>query len=314
MRPEFYADLYRRFASFCRDYSGNELIRVGCGPSGHDRNWSRVVMQRAGDAMQGYSLHYYTQPAPWDSKLRGTRFDEEQWIVILKECLKMREAIEIAAPEMDVVDPDQRVRLIVDEWGTWYRTEPDYPGSSLYQQNTLRDALVAGLTLHIFQELNDRVHMANIPQLVNVLQSMILTSGEKMLLTPSYHVFAMYKVHQDAKRLPVELTSPEYAYGEKSMPALSISASRNETGVVHVSIVNADPHNSTQLKCELPGVKATKVTGRILTSAQLDAHNTFEAPDRVKPLEFDQASVENEMLEVNVPPKAILVLTLNGHP
>ena len=214
MTPEYYADLYKRFATFARDFSGNRLTRIGCGPGGIDSHWSEVVMQRVGRRMQGYSLHYYTLSASWNDKLPATGFDEAKWFGILKDCLRMEEAITTATTEMDKVDRQKRIKLFVDEWGSWYRTEPGHQGYGLYQQNTLRDALLAGLTFHIFHEHNDRVQMANIAQTVNVLQAMILTRDKQMLLTPTYHVFEMYKVHQDATHLPVELTTPEYAFGE----------------------------------------------------------------------------------------------------
>ena len=268
-------------------------------------------MQRAGRQMQGYSLHYYTLSAPWHDKLPATRFDEEKWFGILKSSLRMDEAIQIASEEMDRVDSNKRIGLFVDEWGTWYRTEPGHPGYGLYQQNTLRDALAAGLTFHIFHEHNGRVHMANIAQTVNVLQAMVLTKGKQMLLTPTYHVFDMYKVHQDAVRLPVELSTPQYTYGEQSMPALSVSASRDETGNVHVSIVNAHAREASVLTCELRGVEVTKVAGRILTADQLDAHNTFDEPDRLQPAPFNKADIMAGKLKVEVPPRAVVVLQLS---
>lgn len=314
MRPEYYADLYRRYATFCRDYSGNKLVRIGCGPGQFDGNndWTRVVFERAGRRMQGYSLHMYTLSAPWNDKLPATGFEEEKWFAILNDCRTMDRALRVTEEVMDRVDPGKRVGLYVDEWGTWYRNEPGTPGYGLYQQNSLRDALVAGLTFHVFHEHNQRVHMANIAQIVNVLQAMILTKGEKMLLTPTYHVFEMYKVHQDATHLPVELESPAYKFGDKSMPALSVSASRSESGTVHVSIVNADADNAVDLNCELPGIEASNVSGRILTSEALDAHNTFENAEKVKPAPFDGVKLDGSKLAVAVPPRSVVVLELES--
>lgn len=312
MRPEYYADLYRRFATYCRDFSGNKLVRIGCGPSGFDKNWNRVVMQRVGRRMQGYSLHLYTLNASWSDKQAATGFDEAKWFGILNESLQMVRAIREATDEMDKVDPQKRIGLFVDEWGTWYRTEPGTPGYGLYQQNTLRDALVAGLTLHIFHDHNDRVKMANIAQVVNVLQAMILTKEEKMVLTPTYHAFDMYKVHQDATRLPVELNGPDYTFGNKSMPALSVSASRNEAGETNVSIVNTHPSETMELSCELRSVSNSSIQGRVLTADALDAHNTFDNPDQLKPTEFSDARMEGDRLLVDVPAKSVVVLTLGG--
>lgn len=313
MRPEVYADIYRRFAVYCRDFSGNRLVRIGCGPSGHDRNWSKVVMGRAGQHMQGYSLHYYTLNAQWHDKQSAAGFPEEKWLGILKECLRMEEAVKIASEEMDRVDRDKRIKLYVDEWGTWYRTEPGHPGYSLYQQNTLRDALVAALTFHIFHQHNHRVHMANIAQTVNVLQSMILTDGKKLLLTPTYHVFDMYQVHQDATHLPIDLSTPDYTLGDQSMPALSLSASRDKYGKTHVSIVNAHAREPFSLSCDLEGIEADSVTGRILSADQLDAHNTFDNPNNLQPASFDGASISSGKLKVDLPARSVVVLQLSGN-
>ncbi len=310
MRPEYYADLYKRYAVFCRDFGDNRLVRIACGPNGHDRRWSEVVVPSIGAKMQAYSLHYYTLAAPWSDKLPATGFQEQQWFNILRDSLRMEEAIRLAEGPLDRVDRQKRIGLFVDEWGTWYREEPGTPGYGLYQQNSLRDALVAGLTLHVFQEHNDRVRLANIAQVVNVLQAMILTDGPKMVLTPTYHVFDMYKVHQDATRLPVELESPKYEVGGESIPALSVSASRNAAGEVHVSIVNTHAHDPVTLKCKLPGIDAQRVTGRVLTADKLDAHNTFDRPEAITPAEFNGASLNDGELEVRTPPRSVVVLKL----
>jgi alpha-N-arabinofuranosidase len=212
---------------------------------------------------------------------------------------------------MDRVDPRRRIGMFVDEWGSWYRVEEGHPGYSLYQQNSIRDAVLAGLTFHIFHEHCKRVRMANIAQTVNVLQAMILTDKERMLLTPTYHVFEMFKVHHDATRLPVNLLTPDYVYDDDAMPALSVSASRDRDGEVHVSIVNAHATEPIKMNCELDGVSASSATGRILTSDKLDGHNTFDEPEGVKPMEFSDASVEGGKLVVNVPQRSVIVLKLN---
>lgn len=312
MTPEFYADQYKRFAVFCRNFSGNELYRVACGPGGLNNNrWSEVVIPAVRNRMQGYSLHFYTVPTPWNEKYAATGFGEDQWFSILHECLRIEELLD--ATERVIADTRMRrpIKLIVDEWGTWYRVEEGTNPGFLYQQNSLCDALVAGLTFHVFHEHNDSVHMANIAQTVNVLQAMILTKDEKMLLTPTYHVFDMYKVHQDATRLPLQLMSPDYQHGDRAISALSVSASRNEAGDVHVSIVNANPNESMKLNCQLPGVSASSVSGQILTAEALDAHNTFEAPEQVKPADFDGASLTGDKLTVNMPAKSVVVLKLS---
>jgi alpha-N-arabinofuranosidase len=310
MRPEYYADLYRRFATFCPDLSANRLIRVACGPGGFDQNWSRVVLDRAHNQMQAYSIHYYTVWPAWNNKTPATGFGEGEWFAMLRECLRMERAIDESKEILDRYDERKRIGLYVDEWGSWYRSEPGHPGYGLYQQNSLRDALLAGLTFHIFHEHNNRVQMANIAQTVNVLQAMILTEKERMLLTPTYHLFEMYKVHHDATRLPVKLESPEYEFKGRGMPALSVSASRDGKGAVHVSIVNAHAHDAVKLGCELSAIESSTVSGRVLTSDKLDAHNTFDEPDHVKPASFDGASLRDGKLTAEIPPRSVVVLRL----
>lgn len=310
MRPEYYADLYRRYAEFCRDLSGNRLTRVACGPNGNDGNWTRTVMERVGGRMQALSLHQYTLAAPWDRKRPATGFDEAAWFAIVRDSLAMEKTLDDTEEIMDKTDPQKRIGLFVDEWGTWYEAEPGTPGYALYQQNSLRDAMVAGLTLHIFHDHCERVRMANIAQVVNVLQAMILTEGEKMVLTPTYHVFEMYKVHQDATRLLLELKSPEYRHGDQAIPAVSASASRDKAGKVHVSLVNVHPKEAVTVTCDLAGVAAKGVTGRVLTGDKLDAHNTFAEPNVVEPRAFDGAKLVDGKLTVELPARSVVVLEL----
>lgn len=317
MTAQYYADLYKRFATFARDLSGNRLVRVACGPGGRNPDWTQVMADDVGRQMQGLSMHFYTQPAPWNDKLPATGFGEDEWFRILETCLEMDDAIRENAEILADMRRGRRgrggrnaVMLYVDEWGTWYRTEEGHPGYSLFQQNTIRDALVAGMTFHIFHEHLDSVAMANIAQTVNVLQALVLTEGDKMIKTPTFHVFEMYKVHHDATRLPVKFESPPYEFEGDSMPAVSVSASRAEDGKVHVSLTNAHPRDAFTLACDMPGVSASSVTGRILTAEEMDAHNTFDDPDNLVPTSFDGASLDGGKLNVELPPKSVVVLEL----
>jgi alpha-N-arabinofuranosidase len=212
---------------------------------------------------------------------------------------------------MDKHDPQKRVGLIVDEWGDWYDVEPGTNPGFLYQQNTLRDALVAGINFNIFHQHCDRVAMANIAQMVNVLQAMILTDKEKMILTPTYHVFEMYKVHQDATYLPVEIHTPDYRYGTNAVPSLHASASRDKSGRIHLSLVNLDPHRTEQVTAQLAGATAKNVNGRVLTAPVMDAHNTFENPDAVKPAVFSTFTLKDEELSLTLPAKSVVVLEID---
>lgn len=312
MRPEYYADEYRRYATYVRNYGDNKVYKIACGANAEDYNWTEVLMREAGGYMDGLSLHYYTLPTgKWNDKGSATEFDSNDWFETLRRTLFIEELLSKHTAIMDKYDPAKRIGLIFDEWGTWYNVEPGSNPGFLYQQNTLRDALVAGINLNVFNQHCDRVHMANIAQTINVLQAMILTEGEKMILTPTYHVFEMYKVHQDAELVPVELESPSYTLGAVSIPQLSVSASRNAEGKLHITLCNLHHAESAAVSLELPEAAAKgKVSGRVLTHAELNAHNTFAAPETVKPVDFTECSWQNGVLAATLPPASVVVLTL----
>jgi alpha-N-arabinofuranosidase len=211
---------------------------------------------------------------------------------------------------MDMYDPKKKVALVVDEWGGWYDVEPGTNPGFLYQQNTMRDAMIAGVSLNIFNNHCDRVRMANLAQTVNVLQAVVLTEGERMIVTPTYHVMEMYTVHHDALLLPVSVQGGAYAVGEGSLPAISVSASRDRSGVTHISLVNIDAGHSQDVALEMRGVAFSSVSGRVLASGKVQDHNTFDDPARVKPAEFRGARLDGRNLHVQLPPCSVVVLTL----
>jgi len=308
MRPEYYADVYRRFQTYVRNYSGNRIYKIACGSNGEDYEWTEVLMKRAGWYMNGLSLHYYTVPGGWRNKNSATEFKEKDWFETLEKALFIDELISRHSTIMDQYDPRKRVGIIIDEWGTWYKVEPGTNPGFLYQQNSLRDALVAGATLNIFNQHCERVKMANLAQTVNVLQALILTKEEQMILTPTYHVFDMYKVHQDATLIPFDLDCPQYTNQERSIPQISVSASINSQKEIHISLCNLNPNESIHLTCELRGIPAESVTGQILTADKMTAHNTFQNPNEVMPSKFDRAVLEKNTLELVLPAKCVVVL------
>ena len=310
MRAEYYADVYRRYQTYVRNYGENRVYKIACGPNTDDYHWTEVLMREADRMMDGLSLHYYTVPGTWQEKGSATDFNEQDWFTTMKKTMYMEELVTKHSTIMDKYDPEKRVGLIVDEWGAWYDVEPGTNPGFLYQQNTLRDALIAGINLNIFNNHADRVHMANIAQTINVLQSVILTEGDKMILTPTYHVFEMYKVHQDATLLPMDLESAEYTYGESSIPQVSASASKNSDGVIHISLCNVHHESSATVDIELRGAAANKVSGRILTSDNMRDHNTFLEPDKVQPSTFDNFKLDEKGLSVTLPPKSVVVLAV----
>jgi alpha-N-arabinofuranosidase len=314
MRPEFYADLYRQFQTYVRSYGDNKIYKIACGASEFDFNWTEVLMKQAARFMDGLSLHYYTLPRDtWQDKGEATGFPVAEWFSTLRKTLRMDELIAGHSAIMDQYDPAKRVGIIVDEWGTWYTVEPGTNPGFLYQQNTIRDALVAGINLNIFHKHCDRVQMANIAQTVNVLQAMILTEGEKMILTPTYHVFEMFKVHQDAAALDIHVSSDEYEMDGTSIPQVSASASKAADGTIHISLCNLSHENGAGVAIDLRGAGAAgSVSGRILTAGTIDAHNTFEAPETVKPAAFDKVEIEGGQLTASLPPMSVVVLAVKA--
>jgi alpha-N-arabinofuranosidase len=312
MRPEYYADEFRRYNTFLKNYAGNRIYRVAGGSNGNDFNWTEVLMANAAKQMNGLSLHWYTLPTGnWQKKGSATEFDETAWMSTLQHTLHMEELLVKHSALMDKYDPTRRVGLVVDEWGTWYDPTPGTNPGFLQQQNTLRDAIVAGLNLHLFQNHAERVSMANIAQMVNVLQAMILTDQDKMVLTPTYHVFEMYKVHQGATSLPVALSTPDYVLGAEKIPAISAAASRDAAGKVHLSLVNANPNAAITVSCTLAGLDAKSVSGRVLTSPAMQDCNTFAAPNVVQPKSYTGATLAAGKVSVVLPAKSVVMLSFD---
>lgn len=313
MTANFYSDLYSRYATYCRNYGDNQLFKIAGGANTDDYNWTEVLMKQAGTRMQGLSLHYYTVPKTWADKGSATKFDEAEYYTTISNTYRMDELVTRHSAIMDQYDPQKRVALAPDEWGAWYNVEPGTNPGFLYQQNTMRDAIIAGINLNIFNSHCDRVKIANIAQTVNVLQSVILTDNEKMLLTPTYWVFYLYKVHQDATMLPIHFTSNKYQIPDgtgRSIDAVSASASRDASGKVHITLVNCDPNNEQTIECDLGRFAAKSVSGKALTSAKINDHNTFEDPNTVTIKDFNSVGIDNGMLSVKLPSKSVVMLEL----
>jgi len=309
MRPEYFADLYRQFATFIKAPQDNRPLKVGSGANSDDYHWTEVMMSQAAKHMDAYSVHYYTLPGTWKSKGPAVGFTEDAWATTLKKAVHIDELITKHSAIMDKYDPEKKVHLYFDEWGTWYDAEAGHNPGFLYQQNTLRDGLVAALSLDIFHRHAERVRMANIAQMVNVLQAMILTDKEKMVLTPTYHVFEMYIPFQDATSLPVDVKTPNYQRGELTLPAVDVSAARDAAGRIHISFVNIDPSRPASISAKISGAKARSVSGRVLTAPAMDAHNTFDKPEAIKPAPF-KGTRKGEELRLEIPPKSVVVVAV----
>jgi alpha-N-arabinofuranosidase len=315
MSSNHYVDLFRQYVSFLKTPPGANPQIIAAGGHDADTGWTETLITKASDrefrGMDAISFHYYTLPRDeWKHKGAAVGFGENEWISTLSHTLRMDDFISNNVAVLNKQDPTNRVAFAVDEWGTWYDAEPGRDPGFLYQQNTLRDALVAAINFNIFHHHADRVRMASIAQMVNVLQAMILTDGPRMLLTPTYHAFSMFRPFQDAISLPIELKTPSYSFADQSVPSLSASAAHTGNGQILVALVNLDPNRSTAVSISLVGSSCKKVSGRILTGDAMDAHNTFEAPGAVEPRSFNAARFSPGKLSVSLPAKSVVILTL----
>ena len=274
MRPEFYADQYRRYQTYCRQYGANKLYKVACGPSDDDQNWTEVLMKNCARYMDGLSMHSYTVCGPnWEEKGSATVFTEEEYYRQLRKATTIDAKIAHHCAIMDRYDPAKRIGLIVDEWGNWFNVEPDTNPGFLYQQNTMRDAMVAAISLDIFNRRCDRVYMANIAQTVNVLQAIILTEGDQMVLTPTYHVFDLYKGHMDARELDCFVESENVGVGKETLAQVTASASEKD-GKITLTLSNVSADQPLDVEISLKDEEIAAAEGRILTG-RMDQYNDF---------------------------------------
>ena len=309
MRPEYYSDLYRRYATYCRNYDGNVLYKVASGATDYDYNWTKVLMDRIGEQMHGVSLHYYTVTGWTGSKGSATEFDADSWYDMIAKAVGVEEVIENHKSIMKAYDPDFKVDLLLDEWGTWFDVEPGTNPGHLYQQNTMRDAMIASMSLNIFHRHTDRLAMANIAQIVNVLQSMILTKGREIVLTPTYHVFRMYNVHQDAQFVPTDCDVADMiAPSGRIMPELSVTASKDSEGKLHVSIANPMIGKDQTVVLNFDELKPKNVTGEILSAPSINSYNDFGKEPAVAPKAFDAFKKSGKSLTVTVPSSSVVCL------
>lgn len=311
MKVEYYANIYRQFATFMTNWNNSDqLYRIASGASDADYHWTEVLMKELpANMFDALGLHHYSV-IEWGKKGSATNFSEQEYFTTMKRALQMEELVTKHSAIMDKYDPQKKKSLAVDEWGGWYDVEPGTNGAFLFQQNTMRDAMIAGTTLNIFNNHCDRVKMANLAQIVNVLQAVVLTKEEKMVLTPTYHVMEMYNVHHDATMLPVAVTSKDYQLGNEKLPAVSVSASKDKSGITHISLVNIDANKPQDITVNINGATYQSVSGRILTSDKIQNYNSFENPEKIKPIAFSGASLTNSILRVKVPPFSVIVLEL----
>lgn len=325
MRPEYYADLYRRYQTFVRQYGNNKIMKIAGGANVDDYNWTDVLMRNAHWLMDGISLHYYTYEYRWEDKRPATGFTTEGWYRIMKNAFRMDELVRRHSEIMDKYDPAKRIALVVDEWGNWFKAEPGTNPGFLYQQNSICDAVVAGIHLNIFNNHSDRVRIANLAQAVNVLQAPVLTEGDKIVLTPTWHVLHMYKGHQGATLLG---TSAAYTscgvhnVGENKnenfvVPGLSVSASEKadeKTGKTRylVTVVNTDESKSKTVDITLANLKGaiSSCEGTIISGEKMDTVNTFDKPDTVTEKSLAAKISEGNVITIEMPAHSVASVTV----
>ncbi|HJQ32218.1 MAG TPA: alpha-L-arabinofuranosidase C-terminal domain-containing protein [Pyrinomonadaceae bacterium] len=321
MTPDYYVSQLKIYSRFVRNYNpeqreGQRMLKIAVGPGGGEPRfdeWTEAVMkayqkhQWSWD-MDGLSLHNYTV-VNWEKKLASVGFGEAEYGQILKATLAMENLISKHSAIMDRYDPQKKVALVVDEWGAWYAPLPGSNPGFLVQQNSLRDAVLAALNLNIFARHAERVRMANIAQMVNVLQAMILTDREKMVLTPTYYVFKMYVPFQDAAFVPVTFDAGTYTHGDVTLPRVDAIAAKDAAGRLWLAVTNLDPNRPAEIEASLSGVAATSAAGETLTAPKVDSVNTFEAPNTVVPKPF-AAKVQNGKLTLKLEPKSVTVISV----
>lgn len=311
MTPEYYTDLYKRYATFLKAPEGNQPKKVASGGWNEHTEWTEALASGVHGNIDGISHHYYTLPSgEWRKKGSSTGFPEREWISTLAHTMRIDRYLEINEAVLDEHDPEGEIGIYLDEWGTWYDPEKGHEPGFLYQQNSIRDALVAALNFNIFHRHTDRLHMANIAQTVNVLQAVVLTEGDRIVLTPTYHAFEMYIPFQDATFVPLETGDvPEYESGDYSVPQVSASAALTGDGELVVAIINLHVEEPVDVTAAIRGFRTGTARGRVLAGDAIDAHNTFDDPDHVAPAPL-AVDIGGDGFAVSLPARSVSVIML----
>jgi alpha-N-arabinofuranosidase len=321
MSPDYYLSQMKIYSRFVRNFNPaqqekQKMLRIAVGPGGSGPRWTEwtetIMKAWQGHTwswdMEGLSLHNYTV-IDWNAKHKSVGFGEAEYGEILKKTLEMDALVKEHSAIMDKYDPEKKIALVVDEWGAWYAPLPGSNPGFLVQQNSLRDAVLAALNLNIFVRHAERVRMANIAQMVNVLQAMIITDREKMVLTPTYHVLRMYVPFQDATVVPVTFDAGWYTHGAIALPRVDVIAAKDAAGTLWLAITNLDPNRPADFAMRLSGISARTAAGETLTAAAVDAVNTFEAPKTVAPVPIS-GTVQGDRLSLTVAPKSVTVISV----
>jgi alpha-N-arabinofuranosidase len=309
MTASYYADLFKRFSTYCWvDF------KIASGSYGDEYEWTETLMDKVGDMpglMKGLSLHHYTVAHTWAKKGSATDFTKEEWFLTIRKNMEIDEYVKNHLAIMDKYDPQNRISLMVDEWGNWHDVEPGTNRDFLYQQNTLRDAVTAAIYLNVFNNYCYRVKMANIAQTINVLQAMVLTKDDQLIKTPTFYVFKMFKVHFDALMLPTTVQSEDYTDGEYHLPSLSVSASKNKAGEINMTVANVRLDKDLQTIISLEGLDDFEIKkSDIITADKMNSYNDFGEDEEVNISKFDGVMKEGNALNIDIPSKSVMLITL----
>ena len=331
MTPEFYLDQMKLYSRFVRNFNPDQqpsdspqqspdklqqMLKIAVGPGGAEPRWTEwtEAIMKAWQAhtwswdINGLSLHSYTV-VKWPPRYASVGFGEAEYAQILRSTLEMNDLVEKHSAIMDKYDPQKKVALVVDEWGGWYAPLPGSNPGFLVQQNSMRDAVLAALNLNIFARHADRVRMANIAQMINVLQAMILTDKEKMVVTPTYYIYKMYVPFQDSTFVPVTFEAGTYKQGEITLPRVDAIAGKDKAGKLWLAITNVDPNQPAEIEVSLAGMEAKFAVGETLTASKVDSVNTFDAPNTVVPKPFS-AKAQDGKLTLKLEPKSVTVIAV----
>ncbi len=311
MEPAYYSDEFKRFSTYMH---GRELFKVASGGTDADYEWTETVMkktQKFGHLIQGYSFHYYTVYPGWNPKSSATQFKEDGWFGMMKNTFIVDERLKKHINLMNEYDPLNKIGLIADEWGSWYEVEPGTNPGFLFQQNTLRDAVMGAIYLNIFNNNAERVKMANIAQTINVLQAMLLTKEDQLVKTPTFYLFKMYKVHQDATLLPLQISCEDYEFNGDKVPAVTASASNSVNGDINISLANVNPNKDLEVEIDLRGISNSKeAKGEIITSEKMNDYNDFGKDEKVNIKSFSGFKLSENKLKVKLPAKSIVTINV----
>jgi alpha-N-arabinofuranosidase len=312
MRPEFYADQYRQVATFLKAPQHNRPVMIASGGNGMQTEWTEALSKGV-HSVNAISHHAYTLPTGnWEKKGSAVGFPESEWVSTLGNVQQIEEMIKANKAVLDKNDPSKKIGFYFDEWGSWYDPDPGSNPGFLVQRNTLRDALLAALHFNVFHAHADRVQMTNIAQMVNVLQAMILTSKDKLVLTPTYHAFAMYTPFQDATSVPAKIeNNPVYKVDKFSMPTLSATAARGKDGKLYIGLVNSNANQPAELTLQVGANAPKAVKGKLLTAGAMDAQNELGKPAQVVPQAFEAQAADGKLL-IKLPAKSVVVVAVEG--